>query len=111
MFQNSTVGNILARMVDRMLAVSYASLLFLRSNGNRIEDSYIDGIPYLSREDEASTKIAFLCLEKDQSRDDINLEGQDEETKAFYYEARNNLRLWEKDPDGVGEGHLFPVPY
>ncbi|EFW99611.1 caf1 family ribonuclease [Grosmannia clavigera kw1407] len=88
------------RMVDRLLVVSYSSLLFLKYNGNRLEDSYFDGIPYLSREDETNTSNAFLCMDKDPSRDDIDLEIQDEETKAFYNETKRLVRLWDEDPEG-----------
>ncbi|OAA54131.1 caf1 family ribonuclease [Niveomyces insectorum RCEF 264] len=102
LFKTDSDGStaILARMVDRTLVVSYDTLCFLRAHRIRLEDSYVDGIQYLSRAEEREVLPRFLLRETSRDREDIGLQDQDQETQAFYNQVRDEIKTWEKDPDG-----------
>ncbi|CAK7199078.1 hypothetical protein SEUCBS139899_001746 [Sporothrix eucalyptigena] len=99
MFDTTSPGGaVLARVVDRTLTLSYKTLMFLKQNRIRIEDSYDGGIPYLSRAEEEEAIPELFKSNSRSKSEKIDIEAQMDETKEFYRDVIQKIREWEVDP-------------
>ncbi len=86
---------------DRKITFSYNSMLFLQRHGFRLESAFADGVPYLSRAEEADLHNDFLAKTPHLSREPIDLASQSRETQVFYDWACRSVQQWMEDPAGV----------
>jgi len=96
-------GIVLARIVDRTVSFSYASLLFLRRHGFSMEQAFTYGIPYLSRLEEELARQVYLQNPRDVKAYNLDIQKQTLETREFFESARAQISSWVDDPEAVGE--------
>ncbi len=95
------VDRFLARKIDRTVALSYNSMLFLQQHGFRLEHAFGKGVPYLSRAEHQFFRENFLAGQQQHPRDPIDVAAQDLQTQKFYAWASHKI---------LSLGHRTPVP-
>ncbi|KAK4239630.1 ribonuclease H-like domain-containing protein [Achaetomium macrosporum] len=99
----------LAELIDRKVAFSYRSFLFLKENNFSFEKAFSEGVPYLSRSDDALATRLYLSSGRHQS---TAYPGRalDTWSRKFYSDTRNEISAWFETNPAPGDSLLVTNP-
>ena len=81
-------------MVSEDLYLTFTAVDFLLGHGFRMEAPFLEGVPYLSREEEAASRAAESAKRDKSSFADIFIRDGDTESLDFIQRVRQEVTDW-----------------
>ena len=83
--------------IERVFSFQTTAVEFLLNNHFRIDAPFLEGVPYLSREEEVGAVKAELARADKEGISDIHLRPEDTTSLNFVKETRKKIEEWRKD--------------